>query len=251
MLMTCDPHLVKQVLSRGQEFHAPVEVLSLYNLYGPTLASSEGEQWRLYRKITTPFFNTKTYQMVWKESLDKADRLSVQWSSRETYITDVKGEVMSKLNLRVIAKVFYNEELQYNQSDATKDVAPPGHLLTFSESINAVLSNLSTIFGLPKWLLGLRTDCVVQIWTVLTRLLAKSPFKSHQHAYLGFLEWRQYMHEMRDSVRLRLEKAEHKEETCFLGEFTDKSTAFVAPRGNQSWKNNRSKILLMISQNLW
>lgn len=58
MLMTCDVHLVKQVLTRAHDFHAPVEVLGLYNIYGPTLAASEGEHWRLYRKITTPFFST-------------------------------------------------------------------------------------------------------------------------------------------------------------------------------------------------
>jgi cytochrome P450 len=162
MLLTCDVHLVKQVLGQAHDFHAPVEVLSLYNLYGPTLAASEGEQWRLYRKITTPFFNQKTYGVVWRESLEKSERVSTQWSQRDTRITDVKGEIMSKLNLRVIAKIFYNQELEYDRNDAMKDVAPSGHQLTFSEAINAVLSNLATIFGLPKWLLGSRTDNVAR-----------------------------------------------------------------------------------------
>ena len=152
--MTCDIHIVKQVLGRAQDFHAPVEVLSLYNLYGPTLAASEGEQWRLYRKISTPFFNTKTHAMVWKEGLQTAERVFTQWAKRGALLSDVKGEVMSKLNLRVIAKIFYNQELEYDQHDATKDAVPSGHSMTFSEAINAVLSNLATIFGLPKWLLG-------------------------------------------------------------------------------------------------
>lgn len=160
MLVTCDAHLVQQVLKRASDFHAPVEVLSLYNLYGPTLAASEGEQWRLYRKISTPFFNSKTHGMVWKESLDKAERIATQWSKGKTVVSDIKGEVLSKLNLRVIAKIFYNQELKYDQKDAMKDVAPSGHSLTFSEAINAVLSNLATIFGLPKRLLGLRADYV-------------------------------------------------------------------------------------------
>ena len=154
MLVTCDVHLIKQVLGRANDFHAPVEVLSLYNLYGPTLAASEGEQWRLYRKISTPFFNSKTHGMVWKESLEKAERVSNQWSKGDTTISDVKGEVMSKLNLRVIAKIFYNQELEYDRDDAMKDITPSGHLLTFSEAINAVLSNLATIFGMPTLLLG-------------------------------------------------------------------------------------------------
>lgn len=97
--------------------------------------------------------------MVWKESLEKAERVATQWAKgTNTRVSDVKGEVMSKLNLRVIAKIFYNQELEHDQNDATKDVAPPGHSLTFSEAINAVLSNLATIFGLPKWLLGSRAD---------------------------------------------------------------------------------------------
>lgn len=154
MFMTCDVHIVKQILGKAHNFHAPVEVLGLYNIYGPTLAASEGEQWRLYRKISTPFFNSKTHGMVWKESLEKAERVSTQWARGDTLVSDVKGEVMSKLNLRVIAKIFYNQELEYDQNDTMKDVAPCGHSLTFSEAINAVLSNLATIFGLSRWLLG-------------------------------------------------------------------------------------------------
>ncbi|KAL8936562.1 MAG: hypothetical protein Q9216_004864 [Gyalolechia sp. 2 TL-2023] len=153
MLLTCDVDLIKQVLSQAQDFHAPVEVLSLYNLYGPTLAASEGEQWRLYRKISTPFFNKRTHSRVWKESLEKAERVSSQWSKSRTRISDVKGEVMSRLNLRVIAKIFYDQELEYDDKDPMNDVTPTGHSLTFSEAINAVLSNLATLFGLPKWLL--------------------------------------------------------------------------------------------------
>ena len=42
MLVTCDVHLVKQVPGRAHDFHAPVEVLGLYKLYGPTLAASQG-----------------------------------------------------------------------------------------------------------------------------------------------------------------------------------------------------------------
>ncbi len=164
MLLTCDAHLIRQVLNRAHDFHAPVEVLSLYNLYGPTLAASEGEQWRLYRKISTPFFNTRTHARVWRESLEKAGRVAGQWErgsgrsggsgARGTRVEDVKGEIMSKLNLRVIAKIFYGRELEYARDDATRDVKPAGHALTFSEAINAVLSNLATLFGLPKWLLG-------------------------------------------------------------------------------------------------
>ena len=154
MLMTCDPHLVKEVLSRATDFHAPVEVLGLYNLYGPTLAASEGEQWRRYRKISTPFFNSRTHEMVWTESLEKAERVAAHWSEATTLVSDVKGEVMSKLNLRVIAKIFYGQELGYQSNDAIKDVAPPGYILTFSEAINAVLSNLAILFAIPTWLLG-------------------------------------------------------------------------------------------------
>ena len=53
---------------------------------------------------------------------------------------------------------------------------------------------------------------------MLIRCPAKSPLESHRRAYLGFLEWRQYMHEMRDSAQSQLEIAKRKEEPCFLGE---------------------------------
>lgn len=84
----------------------------------------------------------------------KAERISTHWYKGKTRISDVKGGVMSKLNLRVIAKIFYDQELEYDQKNVMNGVASSGHPLTFSEAINAVLSNLATLFGMPKWLLG-------------------------------------------------------------------------------------------------
>lgn len=52
---------------------------------------------------------------------------------------------------------------------------------------------------------------------LLMRLIAKSPFESHQKAYLGYLTWQQYMHEMRDSAQSQLETAKRKKDPCFLG----------------------------------
>lgn len=46
------------------------------------------------------------------------------------------------------------QELPYDAENAMKEVAPKGHALTFSEAINAVLSNLATVFSVPNWLLG-------------------------------------------------------------------------------------------------
>ncbi|KAH8692495.1 cytochrome P450 family member [Phaeosphaeriaceae sp. PMI808] len=200
MLMTCDVYLIKQVLTRAQDFHAPVEVLGLYNIY---------EQWRLYRKITTPFFNQKTYGKVWNESLEKAERLCAQWSHRihDARVVDVKEQLMSKLNLRVIAKIFYDQELPYDTENAMKDVAPEGHALTFSEAINTVLSNLATVFSVPKW------------------LLARSPFGSRRKAYQGFVEWQKYMLEMRNSVQSQLESTKQKEEPYFLESLVTASDA--------------------------
>jgi len=63
-----------------------------------------------------------------------------------------------------------------------------------------------------------RGICLPKARFLLISCIAKSPFDSHQKAYLGYLEWRQYMHEMRDSVQSQLEIAKQKEEPCFLGE---------------------------------
>ncbi|KAF1999863.1 cytochrome P450 family member [Amniculicola lignicola CBS 123094] len=183
-LMTCDVQLVKQVLTRAHDFHAPAEVFGPHNIYGPTLAASEGEQWCLYRRITTPFSNLKMYRK--------------SHGNDDARVTHVKEQLMSKLNLRIIAEIFYDRELPYDADNAMRDVAPVGHSLTFSEAINAVLSNLATVFSIPKWVLG------------------KSPFESHNRAYQGFVEWQQYMLQMRDAVQSRLQSAKKKDEPYFL-----------------------------------
>lgn len=138
------------------------------------------------------------------------------WYMGKRRISDVKGGIMSKLNLRVIAKIFYDQELEYDENDAMNDVASSGHSLTFSEAINAVLSNLATLFGMPKWLLGSSGSWCLIAEIFLIQRIGKAPFESHNKAYRGYHEWGQYMHEKPDSVQSRLEVATRKDEPCFL-----------------------------------
>ena len=46
---------------------------------------------------------------------------------------------------------------------------------------------------------------------------ARSPFESHKKAHRGFVEWRQYMLEMRNSVQSQIELARQKDDPYFLG----------------------------------
>jgi hypothetical protein len=57
--------------------------------------------------------------------------------------------------------------------------------------------------------------------------LTWSPFDSHKKAYQGFMEWKQYMLEMRNSVQSRLESVKQKDEPYFLGKLSRRQTPFA------------------------
>ena len=51
-------------MTRENMVDKPQELIKQLNFFGPTITGTDGEEARLYRKITTPFFNEKTLQNV-------------------------------------------------------------------------------------------------------------------------------------------------------------------------------------------
>lgn len=71
VLYTCDPEVTTHLFRDGR-FGKPAELISILNIYGPTMTGTDGPKSRLYRKITGPFFSKKTLRRVFLQSVSGA-----------------------------------------------------------------------------------------------------------------------------------------------------------------------------------
>ena len=56
MLWTCDPSVVRQLLTQHDKSLVPVAMIKIYDIWGPTVGSVEGEEWRNYRRVIASAF---------------------------------------------------------------------------------------------------------------------------------------------------------------------------------------------------
>lgn len=59
ILYTCDADVSSQ-LFRNSQLGKPAHLMSLLEIFGPTITSTDGAESRLYRRITAPFFSEGT-----------------------------------------------------------------------------------------------------------------------------------------------------------------------------------------------
>ena len=153
MLWTCDPEVCDQIYSQHSKFQAPVEMLGFYDIYGPTIGSTEGDEWRFYRKISTPSFNPATNEAAWREALHQAEAMTTFLSQSGSTIHNI-GEHTTRLSLHVITRVFFGKALEWNAYNGGREAVTPGHAMGFGDAIFSVLQMLGIIFATPRLVLG-------------------------------------------------------------------------------------------------
>lgn len=199
MLWTCDPSVVKHLLTQHDKSQLPIEMIKFYDLWGPTIGSVEGEEWKTHRKVISSAFNPATNTAVWKETINQTQTLIENWIEKGSVIPVVK-KWTSRLALHVISSVFFHRSLKWG--DNTPDVTPSasGHRLSYEEALLTVVARLGTIFMTPRAILG------------------KIPSKFFSEAYVAFTEWTNYMQELRESAVSRIEEVAAKKNKSILGE---------------------------------
>lgn len=184
MLVTCDPEVCKQIFERSSDFKTPVDTLFIYNIYGPTMGASEGEDWKRFRKVIMPYFNHDTNNMVVDETLKQTGELVQMWSNEGTPITDIKNEVSGRVTIGVIAKVFFGKSVSAKEYSSNRKRAP-GQQTSFGEAI----------MDLNDWL-----GVIVMMRSIprgLKKLLPKRITRLGDDPYA---EWKRHMTELHTQV---------------------------------------------------
>ncbi|KAL4971987.1 cytochrome P450 [Aspergillus desertorum] len=181
-LVSChvgDAEVVSQVVRERKGFVKPVEHLKAFEMYGPSVFTSEGSQWAYHHQYTAAAFNDKNNCLVWQESIIQAQEMMTYWeekystcrgSDRVFKIPDIRDDIL-KLSLNIVCGAGFGVRLPFRPAtpatagsdidsaeDLFKNAATPAHGYHFTfrgvmEYVNRSMASVFVANGLlPKWI---------------------------------------------------------------------------------------------------
>lgn len=170
ILTTVDASVISQITTRRNDFPKPIELYGSLNIYGKNVVTTEGQEWRHHRKITSPPFAEKNNQLVWSESLHQAQAMVKGWmgdnSDRSQTVNSIAEDAM-KLSLNIISRAGFGirsswlgtgeekEDVNVQTTrDTSKVIFDKAHTQSYDNALSSLLDNMIFILLLPKTLLG-------------------------------------------------------------------------------------------------
>ncbi|KAK3109673.1 hypothetical protein LTR53_016814 [Teratosphaeriaceae sp. CCFEE 6253] len=201
-LYVADPEAISQITTRRNDFPKPIWMYASVDIYGKSVVSTEGANWRHHRKITSPPFTERNNHLVWQESVHQAQSMVTSWVSPGAAtsgpVWDVAAQAM-RLSLHVISKAGFGVRLPWPHEQADEEAIPAGHTLSYKDALSTLLENIIVVMLTPTW------------------MLAHSPLKIHKTANEAFLEWGQYMKDLYHQKRAEVKTGEIREGMDLMG----------------------------------
>lgn len=153
ILYNCDPNVSSQLFHDGR-LGKPDHLLSILEIFGPTITSTDGAESRLYRRITSHFFSDATMQKIFVGSVKGSGHLIDVLRQPAAYRQ--LRTLTAKLSLHIIDRICYETESDEDLIDAlhSHDKPQKSHSVTYSRAVVTLLVNYMTIFMMPHRLLG-------------------------------------------------------------------------------------------------
>lgn len=154
VLYTCDPEAATQ-LFRDKAIGKPADLLKVLNIFGPTMTGTDGQEARLYRTITAPFFNEHALQQVWSTSIISTEELLRVLSE-----VDASGcsqnlrRILARMTLHILNKVCFENNQDCSDALQSQEKIIPDHKLSYIEAMHLTLDHLATIFTTPPSILS-------------------------------------------------------------------------------------------------
>ena len=162
-----------QITTRRTDFIKPVAHYKIVDIFGRSILTNEGQEWRRHRKVVGPSFSEKSNKLVFEESLRQTEGMLALWASQgKNTIDDLTVESpatdMAMLSLHVIcAAGFGVPQLWPGENEAKLEgKGLPGfstfeitetHTMTLKQSLSNVLDGIMWFALFPPWLLSMST----------------------------------------------------------------------------------------------
>ncbi|KAL4984706.1 cytochrome P450 [Aspergillus falconensis] len=180
-LLSChvgDAEVVSQVVRERSGFVKPVKHLEAFQMYGPSVFTSEGSQWAYHHRYTAAAFNDKNNALVWQECIIQLQEMTAYWEEKYNAckgndrftVPDTREDIL-KLSLNIICSAGFGVRLPFrpatpatagSDEDSAEDLfkdtttPTPGYQFTFRGVMEYMNRSMMSVFLanglLPKWI---------------------------------------------------------------------------------------------------
>lgn len=99
----CNSEVASDILKRREEFGRDMEAFKVLDIYGKSLATTEGADWNRHRKVAAVTFTEKNNELVWRESLKEGRQMLEYWVERSPKPIRTLGQDTRVFTLNVLA----------------------------------------------------------------------------------------------------------------------------------------------------
>jgi len=172
-----------QMISRRVDFVKPVEIYAIVDIFGSSILTTEGSDWKRHRKIVAPAFSEKSNAVVWRETLRQTVGMINVWSKLKgndlgDMIVNDTAPYTALMALHVICAAGFGVRQLWDGEDESKlgtKVLPgfntaklPGkHTLTFKDALNTLLHGIIWLAIFPVSLLSMYSPAHI-IWILIS-----------------------------------------------------------------------------------
>ncbi|PRP83543.1 cytochrome P450 [Planoprotostelium fungivorum] len=150
---------IAEVTARRDDFPKPLEQYAIVDIYGRSVVTTEGDDWKLHRKIVSPPFSEKNNRLVWIETIKQADMMMDDWDCQAKGKDGTEVQVLAdtmKLALHIITAAAFGIPFKWTDSSAPW----PNHQLSFYQSLVTLLDRLFSILLIPNFIFQLPIDSI-------------------------------------------------------------------------------------------
>lgn len=200
-IFVADAKTIVETATRGSDFPKSKLAYRTVSLYGPNLATVEGQEWKRMRKLVTPIMENSNHKLVWSETLHHTQCILHEWlGSKSNAIVRSPAADCSQLALNVLSVTAFGIRLPWQRTDnepfrrsSDVEASPlaPGHTLNFGSALIHMLNLIIWPAYLPLWLLKL------------------SPWENPRLAGTAYREWGMYMDKLLMSKVMQMQNGEN------------------------------------------
>lgn len=168
LIWTAEPEVIHQITHRREAFPKPLESYKVLDIYGRNVISTEGTDWKMHRKVTSPGFNEKNNILVFRESVAQTQGMLRKWMGPDGKgnhtLTEVPMDSM-RVTLHIISRIGFGVGLLWPGEEPSEDdkkaslnysshQPTEGFTMSFEEALSKLLENLLWVLLFPDWLLS-------------------------------------------------------------------------------------------------
>jgi len=145
-----DPETWKEVTNDRIRFPKPPELMERLRVYGLSVLTAEGEEWKRHRRISQPAFSDRNIRLVWKAATGVVEELIEEhWENKSEVRVEHALDITVQIALMVLSVAAFGKPMSWSTNETGG--LSEGHKMSFTRVLYIVSSHLIGAMVAPSW----------------------------------------------------------------------------------------------------